>query len=255
MKTNNSIRTIKVSLSVVIVLGCLLVLGNPIWAASDHTLYGELLAEYNRDGHVDYAGLKAEESRLDGYLDKLSKVDPEKLSPPDRFAFYVNAYNAWTIKLILSGYPGIESIKDLGNIFKSPWKRKFVVINGKMMTLDHIEHDILRPQFKDPRVHFAVNCASLGCPPLFKEPFVGSRLEEQLNTATTVFINDIQYNRLEGNTLFVSKIFKWFKEDFNDDVIGFFRQYASAGLKSRIDERGTNLKIAYLDYDWGLNGK
>lgn len=238
-----------------IALGCLLIFYLPVWATPGHSLYGKLLDEFNADGHVDYAGLKAAEPRLDAYLDFLSGVDPESLSPQDRFAFYVNAYNAWTIKLILLDYPGIESIKDLGSIFKSPWKREFVLLNGKKVTLDHIEHDILRPQFKDPRVHFAINCASLGCPPLFSEPFVGNRLEQQLNAVTRAFVNDIRYNRLEGNTLFVSKIFKWFKKDFNDDVIGFFEQYASDRLKRQLHERTSKLKISYLDYDWGLNGK
>mgnify|MGYP001819452708 CR=1 FL=1 len=255
MTTNQTVGINKIGLFAAMVIGCLLVFGSPLWATSDHSVYGELLTEYTRDGHVDYAGLKAAESRLDAYLDELSVVDPETLSPHDRFAFFVNAYNAWTIKLILSDYPGIESIKDLGNVFKSPWKRKFVVLNQKKVTLDHIENDILRPEFKDPRVHFAINCASLGCPPLFNEPFIGNRLEQQLNTVTKAFINDNQYNRLEDNTLFVSKIFKWFKKDFNDDVIGFFEQYASRELRQQINERKTTLEIAYLDYDWGLNGR
>ena len=224
------------------------------WAAPDHSLWGELLAKYNQAGHVNYAGFKSEEASLDAYLGQLSKIDPESLSSSDRFAFYVNAYNAWTIKLILSSYPGLKSIKDLGNLFKSPWKRKFVDLNGKKVSLDYIEHDILRPQFQDPRVHFAVNCASLGCPPLFKEPFIGSRLDQQLNTATTAFINDNRYNRLEGNTLYVSMIFKWFKEDFNNDIIAFFEQFAADELKSSIKNRRATLQVKYLDYDWGLNG-
>ncbi len=237
------------------VLAWCLLLSSSTWAAPDHRIFGELLAKYNQAGQVNYAGFKSEESSLDSYLDQLSRIDPESLSSSDQFAFYVNAYNAWTIKLILSGYPGLKSIKDLGNLFKSPWKRKFVVLNGQKVTLDHIEHDILRPQFKDPRVHFAVNCASIGCPPLFKEPFIGKSLHQQLNAATTAFINSKLFNRLEGNTLYVSKIFKWFKEDFNHDIIGFFEQYAADELKAEIEDRRATIKIEYLDYDWGLNGK
>ena len=242
------------SLCAHVILACLIIMSSAAWAAPDHGLFSELLATYNRDGHVNYAGLKTAESRLDAYLKGLSGIDPAVLPPADRFAFYVNAYNAWTIKLILSGYPGIESIKDLGSLFKSPWKRKFVNIHGEQVSLDHIEHDILRPQFMDPRVHFAVNCASIGCPPLYPEAFVGSRLDQQLNTATRRFINDPRYNRLKGNTLYVSKIFKWFKEDFNQDIIAFFEQYASGELKEEIMARKAKLKIEYLDYDWGLNG-
>jgi len=232
----------------------ILLMNGTIWAAPDHRIFGELLAKYNRDGQVDYAGFKSDESRLDEYLDGLSRTDPASLASADRFAFYVNVYNAWTIKLILSAYPGIDSIKELGNLFKSPWKRKLVALNGKRVTLDHIEHDILRPQFKDPRVHFAVNCASIGCPPLYPEPFTGSRLDQQLNAATKAFINDARYNRIEDNTLYVSKIFKWFREDFNHDIIAFFEQYASGELNTQIRDRRANLKIEFLDYDWGLNG-
>ena len=147
----------------------------------DHSLYGELLEKYVKKSMVDYRGFKKEEARLEAYLKVLEKVNAKHLSREERFAFYVNAYNAWTIKLILTGYPGIESIKDLGSLFKSPWKKKICRIDGEVITLDDIEHNILRPQFKDPRVHFAVNCASRGCPPLLAEPYTGSRLDKQLN--------------------------------------------------------------------------
>jgi len=203
---------------------------------------------------VNYVGLKRQENRLDVYLEGLSKIDPDLLPRNERFAFYINAYNAWTIKLILSGYPGVESIKELGSLFKSPWKKKIVKLRGAVTTLDHIEHDILRPEFKDPRVHFAVNCASKGCPPLYKEPFSGSHLDIQLNEVTRHFINDPRFNRLQGNTLYVSSIFKWFSEDFNDAIIDVFEKYASDELRDDIIDRRSSLKIKYLDYDWSLNG-
>jgi len=223
-------------------------------SAEDHQQFGVLLTKYNQAGHVDYAGFKSEETRLDAYLEGLARIDPDSLVREERFAFYINAYNAWTIKLILSGYPGVTSIKKLGSLFKSPWKKKIVRIDGRLTTLDHIEHDILRPEFKDPRIHFAVNCASRGCPPLYQEPFVGSQLNRQLNEVTRRFINSSEYSRLEGNTLYVSSIFKWFSEDFNEDIIGFFQKHASGKLKSDINTRKSSLKIKYLDYDWSLNG-
>jgi hypothetical protein len=231
-----------------------------VWPASaaavpDHGIFAELLAQYNHDGVVDYAGFKKEEARLDAYLDVLAGIDPDSLSRDERFAFYANAYNAWTIKLILTGYPGVESIKDLGSLFRSPWKKKFVRLGGEVISLDNIEHDILRPQFQDPRVHVAVNCASRGCPLLWHEPFVGSRLEEQLNAAARGFVNDSRFNRLEGDTLYVSRIFKWFGEDFNDDIIGFFEAYAEGELKTRLQARWGSVEIEYLDYDWSLNGR
>lgn len=237
-----------------LIFGWMFLLPASTWSAEDHQLFGALLTKYNQEGHVDYAGFKREETRLDAYLEGLAKIDPEGLPREERFAFYINAYNAWTIKLILSGYPGVTSIKKLGSLFKSPWKKKIVQIGGVITTLDHIEHDILRPEFKDPRIHFAVNCASKGCPPLYREPFIGSQLDNQLNQVTRHFINSPEFNRLEGNTLYVSSIFKWFSEDFNDDIIGFFQKYASGKLKSDINISKSALKIKYLGYDWSLNG-
>ena len=221
----------------------------------DHKLFGELLKKYVKNGVVDYQGFKKEEARLEAYLKILEKVNTERLSRDERFAFYVNAYNGWTIKLILTGYPGIQSIKDLGSIFKSPWKKKICRIDGKVITLDDIEHNILRPRFKDPRVHFAVNCASKGCPPLLPEPYAGARLDQQLNHVTRAFINDPKRNRLEGGTLFVNRIFKWFSEDFNNDVVGFFLQYAEGDLKKKLETNREKIRVQYLDYDWSLNGK
>jgi hypothetical protein len=221
----------------------------------DHSLYADLLRKYVKDGVVSYQGFQQEEKKLGQYLKVLEDTDTTKLSRDEQFAFYVNAYNAWTIKLILSGYPGIKSIKDLGSLFKSPWKKKMCRIDGQIITLDDIEHNILRARFKDPRVHFAVNCASKSCPPLISEPYEGNILDQQLNTSTRNFLNNPERNRLEGNTLHVSKIFKWFKDDFNRDVVAFFLRFAKGDLKRRLLEARGKIKVKYLDYDWSLNGK
>ncbi len=221
----------------------------------DNSIYAEPLKKYVKNGVVDYQGFKNEEAKLDQYLKVLENTDPKALSRNEQFAFYVNGYNAWTIKLILSAYPGVESIKDLGSFFKSPWKKKLCRIDGGVITLDDIEHNILRPRFKDPRVHFAVNCASKSCPPLRSEPYQGSILDQQLDDAAQAFINNPLLNRLEGNKLYVSEIFDWFEEDFNDDVIGFFLKYARGDLKKQLEANRGNIKLKYLDYDWSLNGK
>ena len=221
----------------------------------DNTAYADLLQKYVKNGVVDYEGFNKEEARLNQYLTVLAKTDIEALSRNEQFAFYVNAYNAWTIKLILSAYPGIRSIKELGNLFRSPWKKKIAAIGGEVLTLDNIEHDILRPRFKDPRIHFAVNCASKGCPPLRSEPYRGDVLDQQLTEMTEAFINDPAYNRLERNTLYVSSIFKWYSEDFNDDIAGFFMKYAKVDLKDKLTKRAKEIEVEYLDYDWSLNGK
>ncbi|MFH1350838.1 MAG: DUF547 domain-containing protein [Pseudomonadota bacterium] len=221
----------------------------------DHGLYGELLQKYVKNGAVDYQGFKREEAKLDRYLRILEKTETKALSRNEQFAFYINAYNAWTIKLILSGYPGIKSIKDLGSLFKGPWKKKIARIDGDVITLDKIEHDILRPRFKDPRIHFAVNCASKSCPPLRSEPFQGDVLDKQLREMTEAFINDPESNRLEGNTLYTSSILKWYSEDFNDDIVGFFLKYARGDLLETLKRNQKEIKVEYLDYDWSLNGQ
>lgn len=221
--------------------------------AVDNRPYAELLVRYVKEGRVDYKGLKTEEAKLDIYLAGLAEVDPAPLSRDARFAFYINAYNAWTLKLILTGYPGLDSIKDLGTLFSSPWKKKIARIDGQPLTLDQIEHEILRPEFQDARVHFAINCAALSCPPLRSEPYEAERLNAQLDAATTAFINRQDRTYLIGDTLHVSRIFKWFNEDFTPDVATFVRQYAKGELKRKLDGI-ESVEVNYLDYDWSLNG-
>jgi hypothetical protein len=226
-----------------------------IWASPmvDHSIYAELLKKYVINGKVDYAGFKSEEAKLDQYLKLLEAVDSKSLSQDEQFAFYANAYNAWTIKLILSRYPDIESIKDLGSLFKSPWKKEIVRLDGEVMTLDNVEHDILRPRFKDPRVHFAINCAAISCPPLSSEPYRGDKLSDQLNDSTRSFLNNPNSYKFDGNDFYVSRIFKWFAEDFNYDVLGFYLNYANEDLKQKLEAKRATLRIKYLQYDWGLN--
>ena len=218
-----------------------------------HAIWAELLNKYVKPGGVDYARFKSEEKKLDQYLKVLEHTDLKRLSRQEKFAYYINAYNAWTIKLILSAYPGIKSIKDLGTFWKSPWKKKFVRINGELLSLDDIEHHILRPRFKDPRVHFAINCSAISCPPLRSEPYLGSLLDQQLDQATQSFINDPNSYRIEGDVFYVSRIFKWFAEDFNNDVLGFYLKYTREDLKKKLAEKKDVIQIKYLNYDWSLN--
>jgi hypothetical protein len=224
-------------------------------AKIDHGIFDSLLKKHVSNGWVDYRGFKQDEAELDRYLKALENTDTGGLSRNEQFAFYINAYNAWTVKLILSGYPGIGSIKDLARWPSSPWKKKISRLDGQVITLDNIEHDILRPRFKDPRVHFAVNCASKGCPPLRSEAYLGSALDRQLDDSTRRFINDPRRTRLEGKKLYVSKIFKWFSVDFKNDILGFVLRYASGDLEKELNANRDKIKIKYLDYDWGLNGE
>ena len=221
-------------------------INNRIWA--------DLLEKYVDDGAVDYAGFQRDEEKLNRYLKELASMDPQQLSRDAQYAFYVNVYNAWTIKLILSAYPDVESIKELGSLFKTPWEKPIVELATGTFTLDDIEHKILRPQFKDPRIHFVVNCASISCPPLQSEPYTAEKLNDQLEDATRRFLNHPNSYRLEGTSFYVSRLFKWYGEDFNNDALGFYLQYADDDLKARLQAAGEKITIKFLKYDWGLNG-
>lgn len=219
----------------------------------DNTIYANLLKQYVSNGKVSYHGFKQDEFLLDQYLEQLSRTDIALLSEKEQFAFYINTYNAFTIKLILTRFPDIDSIKDLGGLFSSPWSIKFIPLQGKKVTLDHIEHDILRPEYKDPRVHFAVNCASKSCPALRDEPYEADRLYVQLDEQARQFINTPGHLLIKKNTLFISKIFKWFKQDFENGTTEFIQKYASNELNRQINAIKPGIKISFLDYDWSLN--
>jgi len=225
--------------------------GDPV----DNRIWARLLEAHVTDGRVDYDGFKRDEAELDRYLAILSDTDPDTLSRRDQFAFYINAYNAFTVKLILTRYPGINSIKEISSFFSNAWSRKFIPLNGFKVSLDHIEHDILRPRFKDPRVHFAINCAARSCPPLSDTPYEGDTLETRLDEQTRRFINDPKNTFLKDGTLFVSRIFKWFDDDFSGNPLGFIRQYADDSLKQALNQASASgdIRLEYLYYDWTLN--
>ena len=167
-------------------------------------------------------------------------------------AYWINAYNGFTVKLIVDNYP-VESIKDLGPALKIPlikdvWHYKFFKIGGQESSLDEIEHSILRKEFEEPRIHFAINCASVSCPPLLNEAFEAETINAQLDKVAKGFINDSSRNKISAEAVQVSSIFSWFKGDFtkNGDLIDFLNKYSKTKIKS-------NAKISFLDYDWNLN--
>jgi hypothetical protein len=239
-----------------VILAFLLVL--PVAAAAetvDNSIYSDLLEKYTPQGFVDYEGLAREEDRLEEYLDILAAVDPDALPGDEALAFYINAYNAWTLKLILREYPDLDSIKDLGGLFTSPWEIEFVELDGETVTLDHIEHDIIRPRFQEPRIHFAINCSAFSCPPLRDEPYVGSRLDAQLEEQSRIFFNDPRHCYVEGDELHVSKILDWFGEDFGGEeaIPGFVLQFVEGETRKKLEALGEGVDVEYLDYDWTLN--
>jgi len=220
-----------------------------------HEQWTELLSRHvKEDGLVDYRGFQSDRNQLDSYLETLSKIhpDPERWSQDEQIAFWINAYNAFTIDLVLKHYP-LESIKDIGSAIQipfinTPWDIKFIEIGNEKMDLNHIEHGILRKKFNEPRIHFAINCASISCPRLRKEAYTALQLEEQLNQQARDFLNDHSKNVIQRNQVSISKIFKWFKGDFTTQ--GSLLDYLNAYAETSIDE---DADIDYLEYDWRLN--
>lgn len=243
-------------------------------APVSQTRWNELLAAHvsSSDGgqstRVDYAGMQQEQDKLQQYLKQLSAVSRtefEALSRDQQLAFLINAYNAFTIELILTEWPDIDSIRDIGSFWRSPWKREFISLLGEEVSLDQIEHEWIRgwDRYQEPRIHFAVNCASIGCPALRAEAYTGEKLNAQLEQQTALFLSDRSRNRLENpETLLLSAIFDWYRDDFEDGNMGYQRleafllNYADAlNLSETAVQRLTagEMEIDFLDYDWRLN--
>lgn len=218
-----------------------------------HDIWNGLLKKYvDANGHVNYKGFKSEQAQLEKYLDILRAAHPntEKWSKDERLAYWINAYNAFTVELIVKNYP-CKSIKDLGGaIYKvnTPWDIKFITIQGITYDLNNIEHGIIRKEFNEPRIHFAVNCASVSCPILRNEAFVASRLNEQLDDQARKFINDKSKNNISANSAQLSKLFTWFKGDFTKQgsLVAFINKYSTVKLSEKA-------KLDYLEYNWNLN--
>lgn len=220
-----------------------------------HQTWDQLLkANVSSTGIVDYKGFIKEKAKLEQYLKLISENAPDRKtwSKQEQLAYWINAYNAFTVKLIVDKYP-VKSIRDLGPELKIPlikdvWHYKFFKIGGVESSLDEIEHSILRKEFEEPRIHFAVNCASVSCPPLLNEAFVASKLEAQLDKVASGFINDSSRNKITENNAQISSIFSWFKGDFTKkgSLIDFLNFYSKVKIKP-------SAKISHLDYNWNLN--
>jgi hypothetical protein len=218
---------------------------------------------------VAYAGFRTDRAALKAYLDSLSAVTPSTFAGwtrAERQAFLINAYNAFTVELILTKYPELKSIKDLGSLLSSPWKPKWIALLGAMVSLDDIEHAMLRRRgdYDDPRVHFVVNCASIGCPALREEAFVAARLDAQMDEQALRFMSDRTRNRFnpQRGRLELSRIFDWYGEDFRlghrgiVSLAAFAASYADVLADAAADReriRTGRADIAFLDYDWALN--
>jgi hypothetical protein len=212
-----------------------------------HFLWDELLKKHvTEQGDVDYKSFKKDHGKLLGYISILSKVSVDDhfqtLSKEDHLAFWINAYNALTVDLIIRNYP-IESIKDINN----PWKQRLWEFGKNNYNLDEIEHEILR-NMNEPRIHFAIVCASYSCPKLQNEAFTAEKLDQQLTKATKEFLADTNRNEISENSIKISKIFDWFSKDFtkNGSLIDFLNLYTEVNISP-------NAKKRYKDYNWALN--
>ena len=228
----------------------------------DHGLWGgfiERRLEQSPDGinRLAYSKVGSEDrAALDAYIDALTALPISTYSRPEQMAYWVNLYNALTVQVVLDHYP-VDSIRDIdispGLFSNGPWGKKLVTIEGERVGLDDIEHQILRPIWQDPRIHYAVNCASIGCPNLHPEPFDAAALDQQLDQAAVSFINHPRGVSVDGGRLIVSSIYDWFSEDFgssDQNVIAHLQRYAAPDLKSAL---GSVSSIYDDRYDWRLN--
>ncbi|MGE4187131.1 MAG: DUF547 domain-containing protein [Hyphomicrobiaceae bacterium] len=231
----------------------------------DHQAWDVLLKRFvtpSQDGinRVDYAAFKAGgHKELKLYIRTLESIDPATLDRKEQFAFLANLYNAKTIDIVLDHYP-VASIKDIslgGGLFAAltggPWKAKVLTLGGVSLSLDDIEHGMLRPVFKDPRVHYAVNCASIGCPNLQDAAFTGAALDAQLDAAARDYVNNARGASIANGMLIVSSIYSWFKADFGNSDEGVIRHLRTYAAPSKAAELKAISSISSHAYDWRLN--
>jgi hypothetical protein len=198
----------------------------------------------------------AERAALEAYLATLSTTPVSRLSRPEQMAFWINLYNALTVKVVLDHWP-VRSIRDIdispGLFADGPWGAQLITVEGEPLALDDIEHRILRPIWRDPRIHYAVNCASMGCPDLALEPYRADRLDAQLDRAGFEFVNHPRAVRIDRAKLFVSSIYHWFKEDFGGNdraVVAHLCAYAAPALALELQKYD---RIDGHAYDWAIN--
>lgn len=213
-------------------------------AQPSHSAWNSILqANVTASGKVNYAAIKNKSADLDAYLNSLSKNPPQaSWGKSAQLAYWINVYNAYTVKLIVDNYP-VTSITNLHS--GKPWDVKWINIGDKSYSLNNIENDIIRPKFNEPRIHFAVNCAALSCPPLLNKAWTAKNLEYNLERQARAFINNSRYNQISDKGVKVSKIFDWYGQDFGD-LAAYLNKYSTEKVKGN---------IGFLEYDWGLNAQ
>lgn len=219
-------------------------------ALSRHELFTAVLNEHVKDGFVDYPAIK-NDKRFTAYLAILADTDPTAIAESnERLAFWINAYNAFTLKLIIDHWP-VTSIRDINKRGAGPWQLRWIRIGATTYSLDEIEHEIIRKEFDEPRIHAALVCAAESCPPLRQEAYTGNRLEKQLEENMQRFLHDPSKNRYdqESNILYLSEVFNWFGSDFGKRH-GSALQYVIKSLKL---SPASEPAVKFLPYNWNLN--
>ena len=223
-----------------------------------HKPYNNVIKQFVKDGLVDYSGLKLNPKDLSLYLDEaaaVSEANFKSWTKEQQLAFLINLYNAETLRLIIDHY-SVRSIKDIAANSEGPWELPVVSLFGKKITLNHLEHGIIRKNYDEPRIHFALVCAALGCLPLRSDPYTAEKLNQQLEEQGRRFISDSTKNRvdLENRIVYLSPIFQWFPQDFvkrSGSVLVFVEAYFPGKVSNEL--RKWNFKIEYTNYDWSLN--
>ncbi len=221
-----------------------------VQAVAQSASYKNLLSKMvNTKGEVNYKLLHDKPEELNAYLKTIAAANLQGMSKNAQKALWMNAYNAYTLKVVIDHYP-LKSITDIKEKGKTAWDMPIAKVAGKTYTLNQIEHEILRKQFNDYRIHAGINCASFSCPVLLNQPFTEANVDQLLEVAFKSFVNDPQRNRISKAELKLSQIFKWFAEDFERDggVLAVVRKYAETEISATPD-------IDYLEYNWSLNGK
>lgn len=232
--------------------------------APDDTLFTAILKDNVVDGAVNYPGI-AKDDRLDTYLDQLAATDPTKLPSRDaQLAFWINAYNAYTLQLV-SSVPKAKSIKEITGLgtrgdpdSAKPWDQAIAKIGGKSYTLNHVENEIIRPEFNDARIHFALVCAAYSCPQLLNEAYVADRLNDQLNEQGRLFMEHRNVIDPRTRTAKLSQIFKWFNVDFGNDekeLLRYLADFAEVRAANSLRNEAHRWTVSYLEYDWTLNDR
>lgn len=267
-------RPLNIALSCILLSGCTEIISRLApssealegWAAHDpnstvqldHSEFAAILQKSTTDRggilRFDYAN--ADKGAVERYVKKLLSVQPGSLNRHEQLAYWINLYNAATLQVVLDHYP-VPSIKEIelegSGLFGGPWNAKLFEVNGQRLSLNDIEHGILRPYWKDPRIHYAVNCASIGCPNLLREPYTAANVEERLNQQARAFINHPRGVSVNDDSVQLSEIFRWYRSDFggsDETILEHVRLYADPELKKSLE--GVSSVDSY-DYDWRLN--